>query len=350
MLILLQGGCRQEGTKTKPEGGELPSFEITGVFEPEGESNVRCSFALNKEEALIGTEETADVYWSKDQGKTWEKVFDAGEAYDAADVRRILRADDGNLYASTSGQGDILRSTDEGKTWERINSIPAWRTVGIEQLDNGVFLIGARKDESGKTSIYRSTDYCQTLNHIPIDTPEQQNVTTFEDLGDGRVLAGIGFDGSGKVFLSEDHGQSWRQTADFKGTKDLLDFIVFEGTLFASTKSEATLYKSDDGGETWEKAYQVWDKGFLGTFDLLETNGQSIPLLSGTDQRNAEIFHHYIIASLNQGKTWKPWILLHSDVTGGASNLTVLNKEVILAGTGNHSAQGRLHTIRLHHP
>jgi photosystem II stability/assembly factor-like uncharacterized protein len=325
----------------------LPLHAVVNVLEPAGESNVRSSFALLGNHVLVGTEETADVYKSEDGGRSWRKTFDAGDAYAAQDVRSVIRAEDGSLYASTSGKGDILKSVDGGENWTLVNSIPAWRTVGIIQLSDGTFLTGARKDDSGETSIYRSEDGFQTLEHVALPNSVQQNVTCFHDLGGGKALAGAGFDGTAKVFKTEDSGRSWRLVADFEGTFDIFDFIKVDGKILTSTKSTATIYASADRGETWQPHFQVWEKGFLGTFDELKWEGNRYVVLSGTDQRDPERFRHCLLISRDGGETFEEWIELMTDRTGGASNVTVVNNRTIVVGTGNHSAQGRAFTITL---
>lgn len=322
-----------------------PLWELVQRLEPAGESHVRSTFALSASGALAGTEETADVFKTTDAGRTWRKTFDGGDAFRVQDIRTFIRAQDGTLYASTSGQGDILASTDEGETWRLIQSLPAWRTVGMAQLQDGTLLVGTRKDESGETSLYRSRDGFATVERIALATPQQQNVTTIYPLGESRALAGVGFDGTAKVFLTTDSGRTWRQVADFTGTADIMDFIAVDDALYAATKSTATIYRSTDGGETWTPHAQIWERGFLGTFDRLAHGDREYLLLAGSDQRERERIRHVVLISADQGATWHEWAELQLDVTGAASNLTVLGNHTVLVGTGNHSAQGRLFVL-----
>lgn len=343
--------CALSGMLLIPTGtagkAPLPLHAVVNVLEPAGESNVRSSFALLGDHVLVGTEETADVYKSEDGGRSWRKTFDAGDAFRLADIREMIRARDGSLYASTSGKGDILKSVDGGESWTLVNSIPAWRTVGIIQLRDGTFLTGARKDDSGETSIYRSEDGFQTLERVGLPNSVQQNITCFHDLGGGKALAGAGYDGTAKVFKTQDSGKTWRLVADFAGTFDIFDFVEAEGKILTSTKSTSTIYASEDNGESWQPHFQVWEKGFLGTFDVLEWEGNDYILLSGTDQRDSERFRHCLLISRDGGETFEEWIELMTDRTGGASNVTVVNDRTIVVGTGNHSAQGRAFTITL---
>lgn len=351
-LVFLTGCISREtsetaGTAFSEFAPPLPSVQVVNVLEPKGESNVRSSFRLGSQTYLIGTEETADVYKTTDGGRTWKKTFDAGNAFPKTqDIRKIIRSSEGSLYASTSGKGHILKSTDEGETWSLVNSIPAWRTVGIIQLDDGTYLTGARKDDSGRTTVYRSTDGFETLEPIYLDTPEQQNVTVFHDLGGGHALAGIGYDGTAKLFKSMDSGRTWRMVADFAGSSDIFDFIEIDGTLYTTTKSTSAIYRSTDKGETWTLHTQIWDKGFIGEFGELEWNGRTYYLLCGADQRDPDLFRHVVLISDDNGRSWQEWIELQQDNTGAASNLTV-DGTTIIVGAGNHSAQGRAFVLHV---
>ena len=350
VLALLTGWAGSAGLLP---GGEtegevpLPGYALVGVLEPEGESNVRSGFALPGEHILIGTEETADVYKSEDGGRSWRKTFDAGDAFKAQDIREMIRAKDGALYASTSGKGDILKSLDGGGTWQRANSIAAWRTVGIIELSDGTLLTGARMDESGDTSVYWSRDGFATLTRVALPTQEQQNVTCFHDLGGGRVLAGVGFDGTAKIHKSEDSGKSWREVADLEGTYDIFDFTEGADGLLASSKSTAMIYRSGDGGESWEPHFKAWKKGFLGTFARFEWEGHRYLVLSGSDQSDPDRYRHCLLISRDGGETFEEWIELMASGSGGASNVTMAGKETLVVGVGNHSAQGRAFTVRL---
>ncbi|MFO7724323.1 MAG: sialidase family protein [Oceanipulchritudo sp.] len=350
VLVILAGWAGSTGVLLGEETGAevpMPGYAIVGVLEPEGESNVRCGFALPGEHILIGTEETADVYKSEDGGRRWRKTFDAGDAFEAQDIREMIRAGDGALYASTSGKGDILKSLDGGESWQMANTIAAWRTVGILELSDGTLLAGARMDESGETSVYWSRDGFATLTRVGLPTLEQQNVTCFHDLGGGRVLAGIGFDGTAKIHKSEDSGKSWREVADLEGTYDIFDFTEAAGGLLASTKSTATIYRSGDGGESWVPHFQAWEKGFLGTFARFEWQGHRYLVLSGSDQRDPDRYRHCLLISRDGGETFEEWIELMASGSGGASNVTMAGKETLVVGVGNHSVQGRAFTVRL---
>ena len=352
-LIVLPA-CAQAEPASKTASGPdsappsaLPTAHIVSEFEPPGESNVRSSFRLENGAALIGTEETGDIYKTTDGGVTWKKAVDGGDAWQIQDVRNFIRAKDGRLYATTSEPALVLRSDNEGASWDIVARPKASRTVGLVQLDDGTFLVGLRRSENNKISIIRSADGFKSFDWVALsDDLPRQNVTCLIDLGGGTVLAGIGYEESGKIFKSTDAGLSWRQTADFPDARDLMSFFRAGDRIFVTASGIATLYASDDGGDTWGKAYQVWDKGFLGEAVSFTRNGQTYHVLSATDQR-AKPLRHVLLISADGGQSWQQWIELARDDSGGASNLEMIDEHTLIAGTGNHSAQGRVYTIKI---
>ena len=346
--------CAQTGeaptatdTAAVPLAGGLPGVRIVNDFAPPGESNVRSSFRLADGAALIGTEETGDIYKTVDGGLTWRKAVDGGDAWKIQDVRNYIRARDGRLYATTSEPALVICSEDEGESWKIVAEPKASRTVALTQLDDGTFLVGLRRSENNKISIIRSTDGFETFDWIALsDKLPRQNVTCLIGLGNGVVLAGVGYEASGKVFKSTDAGLTWRQTAEFPDARDLMSFFREDDKIYVTASGIATLYASQDGGDTWGKAYQIWDKGFLGESVTFIHNDHAYRVLSATDQREKPL-RHVLLISADAGKTWQEWIELAKDDSGGASNLEMIDGHTLIVGTGNHSAQGRVYTLSI---
>ncbi|MDQ8181567.1 sialidase family protein [Pelagicoccus sp. SDUM812005] len=327
--------------------GRFPEVSIANVFEPPGESNVRSSFRLAENVALIGTEETGDVFKSSDGGETWTKQIDGGDLWGLDDVRNYLRADDGNLYITTSEPALVCRSEDEGASWEVLARPQSSRTVGIVQLDNGDLLVGLRRAEQLQTSIVRSDNYFESFEWVPVsDEKPPQNTTCFHNLGGPNVLVGVGYEASGKIYKSTDHGRTWEKKADYPEARDMMWFFESDGKVYLLASGVATLYVSDDEGESWRKHRQFWEKGFLGMAQSYQKGGKDYLLLTATDQTKKP-YRHVVLISDDQTKTWYEWIELDQDVTGGASNLAVLSETRIVAGTGNHSAQGKAFTLQV---
>jgi hypothetical protein len=342
--------------KSVPDA-RFPSVELVNTFEPAGETNVRSSFQLSDGTALIGTEETGDIYKTTDNGLSWQKVWDGGEQWDIADVRNFIRGQDGHVYITTTEPGTVSRSKDEGESWEIISTANASRTVGLVQMEGGTMLVGLRRSENGKTSIVRSEDYFSSSEWLPLSSTEpRQNVTCFGHWGGSDVLAGIGYEGSGKIYKSSDNGLTWTKKAEFPDARDLMNFFKAGDDIYVLASGISTLFKSSDEGETWSKAHQFWSKGFLGQCVPFEWEGRTYFLMTATDQTQ-EIYRHLVMISDDYGASWVEWIDLlqekmgkvysASDSGGGASNLAVISKDTVVVGVGNHAVQGRAFTLKV---
>ncbi len=325
----------------------FPTVEIAATFAPPGESNVRSSFNLADGVAVIGTEETGDIYKTTDRGQTWTKMIDTDELWEISDVRNFIRAQDGAIYATTSEPATILRSSDDGDTWDLLAKPKASRTVGLVQLDGGAILAGLRRSENNKISIIRSEDGFATYDTVVLsDTLPGQNTTCLYDLGGGVVLCGVGFEASGKIFKSTDAGLTWSQTAEFDDARDMMNFFQVGDKVYAMCSGVSKLFVSDDAGDIWTTAVQVWDQGFLGQAATIQHHDQPFLLLAATDQRIKKAPRHVVLISDDAGQTWFEWIELAVDTSGGASNLAVISDDTIVVGTGNHSVQDVVYTMQ----
>jgi photosystem II stability/assembly factor-like uncharacterized protein len=325
----------------------FPQVEIAHSFKPPGESNVRSSFKLADGVALMGTEETGDVFKTTDGGKNWAKTVDGGDEWSIQDIRNYIRADDGRIYATTSEPALVLCSDDEGETFDIVARAKSSRTVALTQLESGEILVGLRRSANNKISILRSVDHFKTFDTIVLDDKlPRQNTTCLMGLGDGVVVCGVGYEESGKIFRSTDAGLTWTQTAELTEARDVMNFFKVGKKVFVLTSGIATIFSSSDYGTTWSKHAQIWEKGFLGQHGVLQHNSKTFHLLAATDQR-AKVKRHVLLISDDEAETWHEWIELQTDVSGGASNLAVIDNDTIVVGTGNHSVQGFVHTLKV---
>lgn len=332
------------------EEGRFPAVRVVNVFAPDGESNVRTSFKLAEGSALIGTEETGDVFKSVDSGMTWVRTTDGGDEWGIQDIRNVIRTQDKDLYATTSEPALVLRSRDEGETWNILSRPKSSRTVGIVELDDGAILIGLRRSKNDKTSIIRSEDGFMTEEWIPVSEDQpRQNTTSFHSLGGSAVLTGVGYEGSGKIYKSEDSGRTWRMTGEFKKARDVMAFYQEGQRIYVLASGIATLFVSLDAGESWSRERQFWSKGFIGSTATFDWKGKTYRVIPATDQTGRDP-RHVVLISDDLGKTWFEWIELvvapDQKQGGGVSNCAVIAKDTIIVGQGNHAVQGRCYTLK----
>jgi photosystem II stability/assembly factor-like uncharacterized protein len=347
---VVQGEINPPGPVSTAEPGRFPEVKIVNIFEPEGESNVRSSFQLGEDRGLIGTEETGDIFKTEDAGMSWRKVCDGEERWSIMDVRNFLRAQNGHLFITTSEPALVIRSVDEGERWDVVAGAKASRTVGLVQLESGTMLVGLRRALNDRISIIRSEDYFDSVAWVPLsDTEPRQNVTCFGYWGGQTVLAGVGFEHSGKVYKSTDDGNSWRKTGEFPEARDLMGFFKTDEDIYVMASGVATLYRSSDDGESWHEARKFWDKGFLGPCRRIMHDGKAHWVMVATDQTELP-YRHLLLISDNPGKEWFEWIELMTDASGAANNIAMLNANTLVVGTGNHSAQGRAFTLQFSEP
>ena len=166
------------------------------------------TFTESSKGALIGGFENG-MYKSDDHGKSWKQV------YENVGVNMINEYD-GVLYAC-SWRG-LLRSTDGGNHWDI--ALP------------------------GSTTVFRT----RMVNAGMVALVE------------GQQFQGVW--GSNEVKISTDKGKNWKPMfgAVPKDFKNIYDLVEVGNTYFAATNTG--IFKSKDGGVTWEKTVAVpQDKG-----------------------------------------------------------------------------------------
>jgi hypothetical protein len=327
---------------------DFPKAKIVNLMEPAGQSNVRSSFKLALDgHALIGTEEKGNMFKTEDKGMTWRKVKDGEESWDIQDVRNFIRAQNNKIYATTTEPAMVIVSDDEGESWSIASGAAATRTVALLQLETGPILVGLRRASAQRTSILRSVDYFKTIKWLPVSAEKPpQNVTCLLPLGGDKVLAGVGYEASGKIYISNDAGQSWEKKAEIDEARDIINFYPIKDRIYALISGVGSLYVSNDEGETWQKERQFYQHGFIGMGVPLAYNGKTYHVYCGTDQ-STEMRRHLLLISGDDGQTWYEWLELIQDTSGGASNLALISADTLIIGTGNHSAQGRVFTVRI---
>lgn len=221
------------------------------------------------------------------------------------------------------------------------------RTVWLVELNSGTMLVGLQRSENDRTSILRSTNAFKSFDGIKgMPVGPRQNVACFGYWGGEDVWAGIGYEGSGKLFHLAPEGKNWPQKADFPEAPDLMDFFRYGNDLYVLASGIATLLKSSDGGETWTMGRQIWSKGPLGQCGPITWEGQIFRTMAATNQTEKLYRYVGLIAADPAGK-WTEWIELGRDTRGGASNVAQLTGNRFVVGTGNHATRGRADTLKI---
>lgn len=279
------------------------------------------------------------VWRTRDNGTTWSPIFEAEGSFSVASVvyhpgspSTIWVATGENVSARHVGYGDgLYRSDDSGETWRRVG------LQNSEHIGNIAFRAGdpetmfaaahgPLRRSGGQRGVFRSTDGGETWEAIlEIDDHTGANEVIAHAQDPSLVLASTfqrqykpwayvgGGPGSG-IYLSEDGGDTWRESTAGLPTEDLgkIGLGVSKSDpnrVYAVIEARGDgrgFYRSDDFGRTWTKQS---DKVASAPFYYNEII---------VDPKNADrafLLDMITWASADAGKTWSriPFVAKHED-------------------------------------
>ena len=208
------------------------------------------------------------------------------------------------FYMGSTG-GGVWKTTDYGSTWHNISDAHFDATAAIgairvapsnpDILWVGTGSDGIRSNVITGRGVYKSTDAGQTWSHVGLrDVGQIGRMVVHPDDPDRVWVAAIGSPfGKGPergVYRTEDGGQSWEKVlfiADSVGVYGLERAPDDPETLYASawraerkpwtiiSGMEASagggVYRSTDGGDSWERINEGLPGGLIGKIDLAVT-------------------------------------------------------------------------------
>jgi photosystem II stability/assembly factor-like uncharacterized protein len=252
-----------------------------------------------------------------DGGVTWRDVAPRGVA--DLDFRDIETIEDRTVFLMSSGQGQqsrIYKTTDGGATWALLanNLEPKgfWDCMGFWDATHGI-IIGDPVD--GRFTIMTTIDGAswQKVKGPSANRDEgafAASGTCIFTRGTREAWFGTGGVGGGRVFHSEDGGQTWsvaktplRQDSANAGIfslafSDSMHGIAVGGDYMKPEESEGTLAITKDGGKTWTAGTLP---GYRSAIWCRDSNVCVATGTSGSDY------------SSDGGKSWSP-------VSGGGFN------------------------------
>ena len=226
------------------------------------------------------------IFRSKNNGTTWEPVFDKyGTALSIGDIAiapsdpNVVWAGTGepnNRQSSTWGDG-VYRSTDGGTTWRHMG-LRETQTIGRVVIDprnpNIVFVaaVGHLFGPNEERGLYRTKDGGATWQQV-LRVDANTGATDVVISPDGRTLVAatyqrrrraFGFAGSGPgsgIWRSTDGGDTWQRISAGLPTGDLgrigLDRSASNPAVVYATveafAADGGIYRSNDGGATWTR-------------------------------------------------------------------------------------------------
>lgn len=231
----------------------------------------------------VGADTVAGLWATEDRGRTW-MPWDGGLAAEHHHKRAAysLAVDPGDPQRLYMGQSiSVLRSLDAGQSWEFVYA-------GPEYFGNGVSAIVVSPDRDGHVwatansglaqgRIYRSEDWGDSWDIQPACPGTGAVMDMVVDEDDPKRLWVAGACASGSVLHSSDSGQSWEPVLNVG-----LPFLALlkEGKILYAVGSKAVdglpplralrLYRSTDNGSIWGPVAVPAEAagGWVATFDL----------------------------------------------------------------------------------
>ncbi len=211
---------------------------------------------------------------------TWREI---GPALPGGRVAAVAGSDsDPNLYYIGAAGGGVWKSEDGGETWQAVfehEKVAAIGAVAIAPSNNDVVWVGTgesnpRNDVSYGDGVYKSSDGGKTFQNVGLQGTRHISRIAIDPKNSNHVVVGALGDVFGPsrdrgVYVTWDGGKTWSQTlfvSDQSGVSDLaMDLsdpnVVYAGIwhfkrepwTFTSGGTDDGLYKSTDGGRTWNK-------------------------------------------------------------------------------------------------
>ena len=249
---------------------------------------------------------TGGVYKSSDQGKTWSEAsqgITAAKTYGVA----IDPQNSSHIYAGT-GDGFFYRSQDSGATWSRgyytVNPPPyqqrrysfgAISDVAVDPLDSQKIYIAAA------ATFYTSTNSGEVFHEV--DAVEDPICIAIAPQASSPVYVGTRF-GHG-IYKSADGGLTWNQKNQglptFGGSLNPILSVAIDSnitsTVWAGTQYGGGIVKSTDGGEHWQ-VKGLTETNFIVAIAVNPDNSNEI--LAGAGYSDGRIYK-----STDGGNTWR---------------------------------------------
>ena len=236
------------------------------------------------------------------------------------------------FYLGASG-GGVWKTEDYGTTWHVVSDgyfdSPSIGDISVAQNDPNIVYVGTGSDGlrsnviAGK-GVYKSIDGGETWEHVGLIKTGHIGAVEIDPTNHNVVwVAAIGqaFNANEErgVYKTGDGGRTWNKVFHISEKVGIADIELLPGNpniVFATawkaerkpwtimsggTAEEGGIYKSVDDGETWEKLTQGLPEGLIGKIDLAVTPADSrvvYALVEAPDEEGG------LYKSIDQGKTF----------------------------------------------
>lgn len=238
----------------------------------------------------------------------------------------------GTFYLGASG-GGVWKTTDYGTTWNNVSdgffTTPSIGAIEVALNDPNIVYVGTGSDGirsniiAGK-GMYKSIDAGKTWEHIGLDNVGQIGAVEIDPTNNNIVwVAAIGnaFKSNPErgIFKTTDGGKTWEKVLFVSDDVGFADLELLPGNpnvVYAAAwkarrtpwtidsggkNSEGGIYKSVNGGKTWEKLEEGLPKGLIGKIDLAVSPVDSRILYAVIEAPEKE---RGLYKSVDQGKSF----------------------------------------------
>jgi photosystem II stability/assembly factor-like uncharacterized protein len=198
---------------------------------------------------------------SVDRGETWETLAAPGYVFTAASSE-LLYAAGGTDYCGPGRVSSLARSEDGGQTWQ---TFPLGCLMEVEQIavlpaQPDVVYLSVLHYAAPSSTLLKSMDGGQTWASFPMpdDLPAVFQLLVDPD-NPQRLFASIPYG----IIASLNGGETWQWiSSEWMG--GIFHLALSGGSLYAVDKiydSKTSLYRTDDGGETWWSSLSLLPEG-----------------------------------------------------------------------------------------
>ena len=237
------------------------------------------------------------------------------------------------FYLGASG-GGVWKTEDYGTSWHVVSDgyfdSPSIGDISVAQNDPNIVYVGTgsdglRSNVISGNGMYKSIDGGETWEHIGLTETGHIGAVEIDPSNHNIVwVAAIGQAFSANeergVYKTEDGGKTWNKVLFISDKIGISDIELLPGNpniVFATawkterkpwtiisggTTEEGGIYKSVDGGQNWEKITQGLPQGLIGKIDLAVTPADSRIVYALVEALHDE---GGLYKSIDQGKTFR---------------------------------------------
>lgn len=212
-------------------------------------------------------------------------------------------------WAINSNKDTVFKTTNSGETWGTSGVLNGYLR-SIEFLSKDIGFVGAFRN-----GIYRTSDGGASWDTIPIKDSTFRGICGIHIRKDSTIFAVGTYFFSALIMKSKDLGLTWTITDLSDEIKGLVDVKFYDnevGLISGTGKNGAVIYRTSDGGDTWNLVYDTGVSDELG-WKIDFTTDEKFTFIS---VENLTADSTSILKSSDRGLTWTEIRHPYTDIQG----------------------------------